>query len=262
MRLRLALTLNLTGDTRPEARTVLNELLQEQVAAHAENSPSHALALRHLSSVEVRSAHFHEGLVYAEQALASARNTFGNDAPAVGEALNQLGNAETNTGLPKQAAEHFMQAREIFQRYGMRALAVGMFYNSAIVYNEQLRDLKKAEEYARSAAAGFGEVLGKGSNNVLIAEGILIDVLMQEHRYDEAQQLLERSLHFWEKVDPTLENMGPLWGDMAVVRHAQGRDDEARKLLEQALPPLDKYTDPDSHYRIRAHALAKQLHMG
>ena len=262
LRMRLAQALDLTSDTRPEARRILESVLQEQAAAHADNTPSNALAHRILSSVELRSGNAHASRIHAEQSLVTYRLSYGDTHPLIGRGLNQLANAEASDNLAERAIEHYEQALRVFEQAGPPStLYVGILYNIAATYGDNLSDLPKAEQASRRAIAASSAVLGKDHSNTLIAEANLADVLMRQRRYREAEPLLERNLRHWEKVDPTLENLCPLKADIAVVRHAEGRDEEAKALLKESLGPLRKYSDADSHILERALALAKVLHV-
>ena len=156
LRMKLAHSLDLTADTRPEARTLLNQVLQEQADAHADGTASNALALRSLASVELRSANAHASLLNAEKSLAIYRKIYGEQHAMVARGLNSLALAEAQDGHPELAVEHSEQALQILQRTGPPDLLyVGILYNIGVHYNGPLHDLAKAERYFRAAITGF-----------------------------------------------------------------------------------------------------------
>jgi len=263
LRMSLAHSLNLVNETRAEARSILNAVLQEQAAAHAEDTPISALALRMLASVEIRSGEAHVSRLTAEKSLAIFRQVYGEEHPVVARALNQLAVAEMQDSRIELALQHFEEASQILARTSQPdMLSVGIQFNLGINYNGIVHDNVKAEKYLRDALAGFRTLLGNEHMNAIITETNLAGVLLEQRRYSEVEPLLQHALHFWEQhTDQDPGGLSEIQAEFASLRHAQGHDQEARELLQKCMPTLQKHGEAGSPIMTRALALAKTLHV-
>lgn len=260
LRIDLAYLLNLKKDGRGEARSIVEEVLRELASAQVTDTPTNARALKEISSIESRSENYKLSRDYAEKALAIYQKIYGPEHVMVARALNDLAQTEGTTGDTRQSLDHYAQALRIFERTGPPSIySVGIAFNMAIVYDESLHDYARAEQYLRQAAEGFRNVLGNEHRNVFIAEEGLANVLIEANRYEEAGPLLERVLRHWETAEPIDENLSATRCAIALVRHAQGKDGEAKALLQSNLAAFRKYADSDNYMLARAEAVAKLL---
>ncbi len=117
-----------------------------------------------------------------------------------------------------------------------------------------------ALDYARRARAVYAAIVPPGHYIYAVIDRIEGYVALGQQRLDEATRLLEAH------HAATLAGDGPesLWGalaglDLAALRHAQGRDDEARALLREHLPRVRGTVLPTHVDRAAAEKLAASL---
>jgi serine/threonine protein kinase/tetratricopeptide (TPR) repeat protein len=266
LRIRLAWALEQTEETLAEARAMLTQVLQEQAVAHAEHTPSNAFALALLATAELRSEHPHLARQYAEKSLAIYRKTYGERHPFVARALDWAGDAETQDGSPKLAIQHHLEAMRMWEALGKKNKDnyIAAEHNISIAYDDGLHDTRSAEKYLRKAIAGFEKMLGRENSATVGSMSNLAFVLIEQGRYSEADSLLQDALRWTNERMPKLhtpEFLVALQAALALVRHAQGQDQQARELLQASLPSLHWWPMQNRVVVQRARALGKILNV-
>jgi len=265
LRTRLAWALEQTEQTRSEARAILSAVLQEQTAAHLEDAPAAALPLALLAAAELHSENASLARKHAEKSLDIYRKAYGENHPFVERALEWAGQAEAEDGSPKLAIRHYKEALNIVDTSDRRGdIYFAILYDLGNVYDDVLHEPKTAEPLFRAAIAGFQKELGVEHSATILAECNLAYLFIEQDRYGEAEPLLQKALHqLSEKMDSlqTPEYISALKVAIALVRHAQGRDQEARELLQTSLASLHWYPMRNRSVMARAHALARTLHV-
>jgi len=262
LRIWFATALEQTADTRLEARSILNQVLKEQADAHADDTPSNGMALRTLATAELDSGNADLSLQYAQKAVAIYQRAYGDRHPALAWTLGVLADAEAKTGQPQLAVQHFQQALSIADTAGAQGgtSAVEM-YKLGTVYDEGMNDYARAEHYYRAALGAFQLLLGDEHSNCIVAELGIATLMIKQQRYAEADPLLEHALHSVQKVSTYPDHLSSIRAAMAIVRHSQGRDAEAKYLLQTSLSALRRYALPDNYILRRALSLAEILHV-
>jgi tetratricopeptide (TPR) repeat protein len=70
----------------------------------------------------------------------------------------------------------------------------------------------------------------------MLARAALAELVLNDGNYQEAERMLQESLVFFEKQpERWQQEIGPLLGDLGVVRRFQGRNDEAIGLFREAI---------------------------
>jgi len=265
LRTRLAWALEQTEQTRSEARSILAAVLQEQAAAHVDDTPAAALPLALLAAAELHSEDTSLARMHSEKSLALYRKAYGANHPLVARALEWAGEAEAEDGRPKLAIQHYQEGLRILDTRGRRDdMYFAIQYDLGNLYDDVLHEPKTAEPLFRAAIAGFRKELGTEHSATILAECNLAYLFIEQERYAEADPLLQKALRqVSEKMDSlrTPEYISALQAAIAVVRHAQGRDREARELLQPSLASLHWYPMRNRSVMARAHALAKNLHV-
>ena len=262
LRVWYANALEQTVDTRLDARSALNEVLKEQAAAGADDTPSNALALRTLAILELDLGNADLSRQYAQKALAMYQHAYGDEHPILSRTLSVLADAEAKAGQPRLAVQHFQHALRIADTAGAQGGdSAVIMYKLGIAYDEGMQDYASAERYYRTALGEFQRLLGDEHSNCILAELGIATLLIKQERYAEADPLLVHALHSVQKISTYPDYLGSIRAAMAIVRHSEGHDAEARDLLQAALPALRKYALPDSYLLRRALLLTEVLHV-
>jgi tetratricopeptide (TPR) repeat protein len=265
LRIRLAWALDQTQQTRPEAIAILDAVVSEQLAAHTENTPVAAFALSILSLAECHADTPRPAREHAEKALGIYRTIYGDRHIQVAHALTLSASAEVQDGSAKLAIEHYREAQRIFEANSVRD---DWYFNIeqglGVAYDDGLHDSKTAESHFRAALSAFRKIFGDDHTSTLQAEISLACVLIEQGRYDEAEPLLQDVLRRSEEAMPSLQQpevAKTVQAVIALVRHAQGRDQEARELLQSSVSTVQWEPMQSRAILQRVRALAKALHV-
>lgn len=177
------------------------------------------------------------------QALAAAE-TFGPRDPrcwvtrdalaSTSEALSHLDDAEfqfraalgeVQTAIGKDNADYAVIEAHLATVLGLR----GRFHEAETLVRDSLTRQERFFPADNERLAG--------------AHNFLAEILIGQHRYQEAEAALNQALAVFER-QPTQEMTAVVLNNLAVIRHRQQRDVEARQMLERSVELLRHDTAP------------------
>jgi tetratricopeptide (TPR) repeat protein len=256
-----------------ERGTALNEL-----GRYAEARRDYDAALTILSS-----ARGGEGLIELRSNLATACDSEGDYACAIASFESVLANGAgamrdqdrwvVTQGLARSLSQagQYDRARRLFEQVLNEAGAAGedgakeAAYTLLHAARNELRAgaWAAASDYSHRARAAFAHFLGPEHYLFSSLDRIDAFIALGQGQVDTAASMLEKVR------DATLASDGPesFWTaltqlDLAEARHAQGRDDEARALLQTYLPTLRERVRETHVNRAAAERLARELGVG
>jgi tetratricopeptide (TPR) repeat protein len=152
-------------------------------------------------------------------------------------ALNSLGLAYEEMGRFPEGERYYRRALEIMEQLGGtnqsdRAL---LMTNLALLYGEAGQTAKSEALLRETIALQIG-ALPSDDARLMLARAALAELVLNDGNYQEAEQMLQESLVFFEKQpERWQQEIGTLLGDLGVVRQFQGRNDEAIRLFHEAI---------------------------
>ena len=224
------------------AVTLLQAALPQRIAISGANDRETGVMHNDLGVMLTAAGRPEAAMPSFRAALAVWRATGLETSPDALNTLNNLAALEVLSGRPEQAEPLFRRAVEIRRRYyGASAATAALLSN----YGKTLVQLDRAEEAVpvlQEAADMARATAGPGSLHFASATAGLSEALLKAGRADDAARVAESGLN---DVRAALGSGHPGVGVAAVglgrVRAAQGRDVEARALLDEAeaaLTPL------------------------
>ena len=107
--------------------------------------------------------------------------------------------------------------------------------NLALLYGEA-GQTAKSEALLRQTIDIETGALPSDDARLMLARAALAELVLNDGNYQEAERMLQESLVFFEKQpERWQQEIGPLLGDLGVVRRFQGRNDEAIGLFREAI---------------------------
>jgi tetratricopeptide (TPR) repeat protein len=123
--------------------------------------------------------------------------------------------------------------------------------NVALLYREE-GQTAQAEELLYQAIAIEKEILPPGDARLVPTRAGLAELVLVDGKYQEAERLFVELLAIFEKQpDRWRQERGTIMGDLGVVRHFQGQDDEAIQLFRQAIAIHEAELGPDHPVLLR-----------
>ena len=231
---------------------LLRTNLPQRVAISGANHRETGIFHNDLGVMLVAAGRPEEAMPSFRSALAVWRAIGLETSPDALNTLNNLAALEVLSGRPEQAEPLFRRAVEIRRRYyGASAATAALLSN----YGKTLVQLDRAEQAVpvlQEAADMARSTAGTGSLHFASATAGLSEALLNAGQTDQAARVAEAGLR---EVRAALAPGHPGVGVAAVglgrVRAAQGRDDEARALLDEAVAALEPL-GPAAAAQIRA----------
>ena len=152
-------------------------------------------------------------------------------------ALNSLGLAYEVMGRFPDSERYFRRALEILDELDRNNQADRALLqtNLALLYGEA-GQTGKSEALLRQTIALETGVLPSDDARLMLARAALAELVLHDGDYQEAEQMLQECLVFFEKRrERWHQEIGTLLGDLGVVRQFQGRNDEAIRLFREAI---------------------------
>jgi tetratricopeptide (TPR) repeat protein len=164
---------------------------QHPATAHAETAVAQALTFQN---------RFDEAAPLLQDALAIQEHVFGNVHTEVAQVLNTLGALEIKRGHLDDAARDFIRMGDINRSlFGDRDFKVGIAVLNLGAVDFAKKDYQRAEFEFRDALSRFNEKLPPGHPYAAAAECRLGQVLVIEHKYQEAEGHLLAGYNFCTK---------------------------------------------------------------
>jgi len=209
--------------TAEEALELARRLERKDLEAQALNDLANAYRLQYrLEEAEELVVH---GLELAEES---------GSIVARANALNQLGCFRLDQNEPEQAEPLLQEARQLFAEVG-DAWMLARVLNALAWAAEQEGDDAKAEKMLREAIRLLKPLEDRGS--LCESQRALAEVLIRQNRVDEAERIALEAVETVGEHD--LSSRATTTMTLGLVRAAQGRDDEAEELLQEALGYVD-----------------------
>jgi tetratricopeptide (TPR) repeat protein len=168
-------------------------------------------------------------------------------------ALNSLGLAYEEMGRFPDAERYYRRALEILEQLGGNNQADRelLLTNLALLYGEA-GQTAKSEALLRETIALQTGALPSDDARLMLARAALAELVLHDENYQEAEQMLQESLVFFEKQpERWQQEIGTLIGDLGVVRQFQGRNDEAIRLFREAIAMQEAGVGPEHPILIR-----------
>jgi tetratricopeptide (TPR) repeat protein len=134
-----------------------------------------------------------------------------------------------------EAQRQLDEARTLYEEAGVASLLGRVLYRLAVVAWHQ-GDLDRAERLSRDSIRTLTPLGDRGT--LCESERRLAEVLLEKGKLDEAERYAEAAL---ETVGPQdMSSRASTRATLAKVRRAQGRFDDAEKLLREAVDIIDE----------------------
>ena len=268
------------------AQALIEEALAIQKAIHGERHPMVAGLLKDLGMVRLQNNELDKSAEALEQALEIRRSVLGVDHPDIAETLNALGMVEQNREKLDLSEAHYrealaIQTRVLGPRHAKTSLTrnnlAGLLYqrrdfaSAAPIFKENLEQqieklgadhpnvatsmtnlgvvlvslgkLDEAEPLYRDALRIRTAKLGEHHRSVAATRYFLARLLKDRGKLAEAEALMRRSM---PDIPETESNLPSLYVDLGEMLLAQGRLEEAGRLIEDAIRLHSKVDGPDS----------------
>jgi serine/threonine protein kinase/tetratricopeptide (TPR) repeat protein len=206
-----------------------------------------ASALRGLATVLEREGKFDDAETLLQEALSVLRNAPGDHGLDIAETLRPLASLRRDQGR-KAEAENIIEAQVTILR------GVGGTPRDLLDALWQLGYLLQQETKLSQAEAVFREALmrarrnDQGTDHPYLARALynLSALLVQEAKLDEGEALQQETLEVLQKTpgDQRLE-IAKARFQLARIRNAQGRKNEAEKLIRELLPTFRELARPE-----------------
>jgi tetratricopeptide (TPR) repeat protein len=150
-------------------------------------------------------------------------------------ALNALANVEEELANFADASRLYQRALTLASKQGKTTLVYALTLGNLGVHYTANGQSKKAEGMLRESLAVYQLVEPADSVNLALAKNALSNLLVDEARYTEAEELLLSSLDSYRRHPSTVFGQEAIvLNNLGVVRREQRRFDEARDLFEAA----------------------------
>ena len=275
----------------PGAQALIQEALDIQRALHGERHATVAGLMKDMGLAQLQGGQAEAAAASLEAARDVQREVLGADHPALADTLNALGMAEQNRNRLDAAESYYRDALAIRTRVlGPRHAHTATARNNLAGLLYQRRDFAAAEPLFREALEQKRAALGNDHPSVATSMTNLAVVLLTLHDLDAAEPLYRDALRIrtaaygdhhrsvataryylgrlmrergsvaeaerlmrlsMPDIPKTDSNLPSLYVDLGEMLVAQGRLDEARGLLEDAVTLHAKIDGPD-HWRTAA----------
>ncbi len=274
-----------------EAQALAEQALQIQRTLHGERDPAVALALKDLAMIKLQSGEADAAAADLEAALRIQRSALPKDHPALADTLNALGMTEQNRNQLDASEAAYRESlairtKVLGPRHAHTATArnnlAGLLYQkrdfaaAAPIFRENLdqqretlgpdhpsvatsmtnlgvllvtmKDLDAAEPLYREALRIRTAKYGDHHRTVATTRYYLARLLRDRGNLAQAEALMRQSM---PDIPETDSNLASLRLDLGEILLVQGRFDDARPLLEDAVRLHAKVDGPD-HWRTAA----------
>ena len=218
------------GCGRPDDDPVkmLEDVLAAQRELYGEHHESLARTLINLGSVNMGLRRYKEAEASISQALEMRRRMYGEDHPGVATALYNLGSVYRSTKRPELAEQVYLQALAIQERRlvpGHYETARSKWRAGQAAYT--LKKFDQAEALLRSAIEDFKTKPGYHGARANSARGSLVDMLIAQRRFEDAETVLFEALHDAEHLFKNAAQVAAMPAQFIRLYEAWGRDAEA-----------------------------------
>jgi tetratricopeptide (TPR) repeat protein len=182
------------------------------------------------------SGHYMEAAAKYREALRLVEQP-GTRSLKLASSLNALALVEDALGRSADAENGYRRALAIVEEVaGTTSLARSqVLVNLSGVYFRR-GQVTKAESMLREAIVGYSTLGKPNGKEMAVAESCLAEVLLKKKDLEEAERLQVHSLSVFEK--DRMQNGDQIAGglnNLGVLRHYQGRDAEAVRIIEEAV---------------------------
>ena len=206
-----------------EALDIARRLERKDLEAEALNSL--AAVYEHQWRLDAAEQMLDRGLELAEES---------GSIGARAQALESLGALYLDRREPVRAMPLLEEARSLFSEIG-ESWMLGRTMNTLAWAAEQQGDLRHSERLLREAIGVLKRLEDRGT--LCESQRALAEVLVRKGSIDEAERLALEALETVGEHD--LSSRATTSMTMALVRAAQGRDDEAEALLDESLAMIE-----------------------
>jgi predicted ATPase/class 3 adenylate cyclase len=203
-----------------------------EIARRHERKDLEAEALNSLAAVYKHQWRLDEAEEMLDRGLELAEESGSIGARA--QALESLGALYLDRREPARAMPMLEEARSLFSEIG-ESWMLGRTMNTLAWAAEQQGDLRQSERLLREAIGVLKRLEDRGT--LCESQRALAEVLVRKGSIDEAERLALEALETVGEHD--LSSRATTSMTMALVRAAQGRDDEAEALLDESLTMIE-----------------------
>jgi predicted ATPase/class 3 adenylate cyclase len=203
-----------------------------EIARRLERKDLEAEALNSLAAVYKHQWRLDEAEEMLDRGLGLAEESGSIGARA--QALESLGALYLDRREPARAMPLLEEARSLFSEIG-ESWMLGRTMNTLAWAAEQQGDLRLSERLLREAIGVLKRLEDRGT--LCESQRALAEVLVRKGSIDEAERLALEALETVGEHD--LSSRATTSMTMALVRAAQGRDDEAEALLDESLAMIE-----------------------
>lgn len=243
-----------------KARAHYERALAIRRAALGPGHPEVATVLGNLGTLHADEGRYADAERLYRQALEIQEEAVGQNHPDVATTLSNLANLMADIGHLEEAGQVYLRALEIRESaLGEKHPDVANTLTNLAVLRGREGEYRTAERLLRRSLAIREESLGPDNPEVANTLSNLAGLLADTDRHARADTLLRRAASIWEAAfgshHPAL---GHTLSQQAVVHHALGRPQEARRAIDRAIQILDGTTTLPV-VRIGAYALRARL---
>src|SRR5262249_17964770 len=150
---------------------ILQGVVREQVAAHAEETPASAFALALLAWTELHLEATHAAREHGDKAREIYRKIFGDRHLQIARTVAWTAGPLVEDGDAKLAIERYREAQRIYEANGvLDDWYISLEHEMGVAYDEGLHDPKTAEYHFRIASEKFRKMLGDNHSATLYAD--------------------------------------------------------------------------------------------
>jgi eukaryotic-like serine/threonine-protein kinase len=232
-------------DLLPQAQALTDEATTLSRTLHGEHDVRYAQALLAAAEVKVRASDYPTALDEGGRALALFRSAGAAQAERIGQGEILLGNALDQLERDDESRAHLQAAVDVLAKADSKTeqRSRASFY-LARAY-EASGDLARAEALYRDGIAQAERNFGPRSYIAAFGYENFGDLLRQQSRFDEAQDLLQRSLEIYAVVlGPDHLNVAGARYELAQVHAATGDRDVAQQMMADAIALSDRVAGP------------------
>lgn len=205
-----------------------------------------------------RNGSYQEAAVTYEAALRTA-GAFGPADRRVPLTMNKLAMIYAELGRFSDAAHLYDRALKMVERsYGKNTQEYSSLLNNLAAVHLESGQFAKAETLIRETLAINQSMAEPDLQQLAKGRSILADVLIKRAKYAEADRLLAQAIQFFEGEPTGQRDLGIAKNNLAVVRGFQKRNDESRRLSEEAAAVIE--SDAGSNHPILARILNNLAH--
>jgi tetratricopeptide (TPR) repeat protein len=151
--------------------------------------------------------------------------------------LNSLGLAYEEMGRFPDAERYFRRALGMLgESGGNNKLDRALLLTNLALLERETGHTTKSEALLHQAIAIETETLPPDDARLTQARAALAELVLIDGRHQEAERMLQEVLAaFEQRPERWQQEIGTILGDLGIVRHFQGRNDEAIQLFRQAI---------------------------